>query len=81
MSFENYNQFPNPGAQDGGSGPVPPTPQDSAMPGQSADPSQTPFQGVQSGENNAMGGGQEGEKKTLWYDLMSPPEMLPLTYS
>lgn len=67
MSFQNYDQFPAPAAQDGSAVPVAATPQEGAMAGQAPDPSQAAFQGVQGGDNNAMGGSQEGEKKTLWY--------------
>ncbi|KAL9625408.1 MAG: hypothetical protein Q9160_000471 [Pyrenula sp. 1 TL-2023] len=66
MSFQYPGeQFPQAG-QDGSAVPVAVTPQEGAMAGQNADPSQGAFQGVQGGDNNAMGSNQEGEKKTLW---------------
>lgn len=67
MSFQNYGEFPAQAAQDGAAVPITPTPQEGTMGGQGNDPSQAQFQGVQGGDNNGMGGNQEGEKKTLWY--------------
>jgi len=67
MSFENYGQYQNTGAQDGAPGQIPP-PQDGAMSGQPVDPSQA-NQYVAQGNGNNDGAGPGGDQKTtLWYD-------------
>lgn len=67
MSYQNYDQYQNPGAPDGTSGPGAPTPQDGQMSGQPTEQSQTPFQGAPSGDGATPGNGQGGDQKTtLW---------------
>lgn len=66
--FPGYDQFQAPGsAQDGGSGPGAPTPQEGVMSGQPPEQSPAPFQGGAPGEPNSAPGGQSGDAKTtLW---------------
>ena len=67
MSYQNFDQFQNPGNGEGASAPGAPTPQDTQMSGQQSEQSQGQFPGAPTGEVTTPGGGPAGDQKTtLW---------------
>lgn len=71
MSFQTYDNFPQPGQQgDGGAGPGGPPQQDPNMGGQMPPNSAGGFQGGNGGDPGSAGGQSQGgdAKTTLWYD-------------
>lgn len=69
MSFQNYENFPQQGQQDGGAGPGGPPQQDPNMGGQMPPNSAGGFQGGSGGDPGSAGGQSQGgdAKTTLWY--------------
>lgn len=67
MSYQNYDQYQNPGVPDSASGPGAQVSQDAQMGGQPTEQSQTPFQGAPPGDGTAPAAAQGGDQKTtLW---------------